>query len=286
MKSIDQSQSPQTEPSHDPAATSSISPISPIRPINEGELETNSKLNTQNSTFTDISDHALTGKIAHLPDSVREELNQRLLDGQPSTVILPWLNELPSVKEILAAQFSGQTVTKQNLSHWRQSGYQRWLQQRQSINSAKKLGKYAKEFTDAAGGRFAPAVTAVSAAKIFEYLDKVNADEVDPTDLARLGMVSSALLKIEQHFARIDIARERIRQGDDRLLLTRDKHQRDVTAVGMRLLRDARAKDIEAAPIDNHEKIELLGYRMFDRFWKFRPLPSPEDPPNPPLPSQ
>ena len=34
---------------------------------------------------------------------------------------------------------------------------------------------------------------------------------------------------------------------------------------------------IEAAPIDNREKIELLGYRMFDRFWKFRPLPPPEN---------
>src|SRR5579859_7604812 len=82
---------------------------------------------------TDISDHdhVLTGKIARLPDNIREELNQRLLDGQPSTIILPWLNELPTVKEILTAQFNGQPVTKQNLSHWRQGGYHRWLQQRQ-----------------------------------------------------------------------------------------------------------------------------------------------------------
>ena len=222
------------------------------------------------------SEHALVGKIARLPDDIREELNLRLLNGQPSTIILPWLNNLPIVKEILAAQFTGQPIKKQNLTKWRQLGFQRWLQQRQSISSAEKLGKYAKEFTDTAGGRFAPAAAAVASAKIFEYLDKINVEEADPNDLARLGMVSSKLLKGEQNFARLGLAHERVRQGDDRLLLTRDKHQRDVTAVGLRLLRDARAKDIEAAPISNHEKIELVGFRMFDRFWKFRPIPTPE----------
>lgn len=71
--------------------------------------------------------HALVGKIARLPVAIREELNDRLLDNQPSTIILPWLNAFPSVQKILADQFGGKPVTAQNLTNWRYSGFQRWL---------------------------------------------------------------------------------------------------------------------------------------------------------------
>ena len=35
---------------------------------------------------------ARNGKIARLPHTLREKINQRLLDGKTSTVILTWLN--------------------------------------------------------------------------------------------------------------------------------------------------------------------------------------------------
>ncbi len=53
----------------------------------------------------------------------------------------------------------------------------------------------------------------------------------------------------------------------------RDKHQRDVIAIGLRLLGDARAKEIEAAPVDNREKIELLGQVHLPRFLETSPYP-------------
>jgi hypothetical protein len=73
------------------------------------------------------------GKIARLPYAIREQLNQRLLDGQPSSVILPWLNALPAVQKILAAKFASAPVNTQNLSNWRAIGFQRWLQARQPV---------------------------------------------------------------------------------------------------------------------------------------------------------
>lgn len=44
------------------------------------------------------------GKIGGLPREIREELNERLLDGQLAPQILPWLNAFPEVQSRLAAR--------------------------------------------------------------------------------------------------------------------------------------------------------------------------------------
>jgi hypothetical protein len=221
---------------------------------------------------------ASNGKIGRLPDTIREQLNQRLLDNHTSRDILAWFNELPAVKDILAAQFRGSRITKQNLSHWRHLGFERWQRERQNISSAKERGKYAQEFTEAAGGRFAPAAAALAASKIFEYLEALDVEKAKPEDLVRCANAAFALLKGEQNVERIKIAQERVQQNNDRLLLTRHKHERDVTAIGLRLLTDARAKEIAAAPVHHCEKIEMLGRQMFIRTWRHRPVPVPPNP--------
>ncbi len=38
------------------------------------------------------------GKIARLPDKIRNQLNRRLQDGEPGNVLVEWLNKLPAVK--------------------------------------------------------------------------------------------------------------------------------------------------------------------------------------------
>jgi len=66
------------------------------------------------------------GKIARLPNEVREELNRRLQDGEPGEKLLKWLNALPNVRKILDAQFGGRPISKQNLSEWKLGGYRDW----------------------------------------------------------------------------------------------------------------------------------------------------------------
>jgi hypothetical protein len=68
-----------------------------------------------------------TGKIARLPLALREQLNQRLQNGELGSALLHWLNQLPEVKEVLAQQFASQPITKQNLSEWKHGGYEDWL---------------------------------------------------------------------------------------------------------------------------------------------------------------
>jgi len=68
----------------------------------------------------------MIGKIASLPESIREPLNRRLLDNEPAAAILSWLNALSTVKRMLKAQFRSQPVSPQNLSGWKSHGFREW----------------------------------------------------------------------------------------------------------------------------------------------------------------
>ncbi|MCW5547864.1 MAG: hypothetical protein KIT44_02780 [Opitutaceae bacterium] len=67
------------------------------------------------------------GKIARLPQEIRDEVSRRLHDGVPGFAIVEWLNEQPAVIDRLRAYFHGAPVTSQNLSEWRLGGYQDYL---------------------------------------------------------------------------------------------------------------------------------------------------------------
>lgn len=67
------------------------------------------------------------GKIARLPNNIREQLNVRLENNEEGQPLLDWLNSLPETREVLDEQFNGVPVSKQNLSEWRQGGYREWV---------------------------------------------------------------------------------------------------------------------------------------------------------------
>ena len=59
--------------------------------------------------------------------ALRQEVNQRLRENKPYADIARWLNSLPKVLMMLAREFNGGAVTKQNLSFWKSGGYRDWL---------------------------------------------------------------------------------------------------------------------------------------------------------------
>jgi hypothetical protein len=59
------------------------------------------------------------GKIARLPAAIREELNQRLLDGEQGKQLVLWLNSLPRVQALLKDKFHGVPISEVNLSQCR-----------------------------------------------------------------------------------------------------------------------------------------------------------------------
>src|ERR1700756_1076924 len=88
------------------------------------------------------------GIIARLPRNVRDELNRRLEDGEESSSLVAWLNSLPAVKKVLAAKFGGSPVSEQNLSAWRQGGYQDWLAHQEIVAQVEQLAAEAEELEE------------------------------------------------------------------------------------------------------------------------------------------
>ena len=88
------------------------------------------------------------GKIAHLPGLVRDELNQRLENGEEGATLLPWLNALPEVQESLKENFDAVPISKQNLSEWRQGGFREWQVRDELIVQARQLSDSAEEMEE------------------------------------------------------------------------------------------------------------------------------------------
>ena len=65
------------------------------------------------------------GKIARLPKATRDMINRMLDDGLPYRVILDELGE------------AGEGINLQNLTNWKQGGYQDWLKNQQLIEQTR-----------------------------------------------------------------------------------------------------------------------------------------------------
>jgi len=65
------------------------------------------------------------GKIGRLPKAIQEQVNRRLEQGERARTLVVWLNALPEVQAVLAAEFAGKPIREQNLSAWRKNGYQK-----------------------------------------------------------------------------------------------------------------------------------------------------------------
>jgi hypothetical protein len=89
------------------------------------------------------------GKIARLPEQVREKLNARLADNEEGASLLDWLNALPGVKEVLAADFNGVPISRQNLSEWRLGGFLEWQARRDLVEQSRSMAECGDEIENA-----------------------------------------------------------------------------------------------------------------------------------------
>jgi hypothetical protein len=105
------------------------------------------------------------GKIARLPREVRQELNQRLEQSEPSPQLLAWLNALPEVKKVLRDDFDGVPISKQNLSQWRQGGFEEWLAREELWAGVRDMAEFTTEINADREGVLADGVATVLAAR-------------------------------------------------------------------------------------------------------------------------
>ena len=145
------------------------------------------------------------GKIARLPYGIREELNRRLQDGKCGPKLLKWLNGEPECLEVLEEEFEGRPITKQNLSEWRQGGYQEWVRKEEARERVQVLMEKAGDLEKDAGGmaiadRLGTLLSAELAVAM-EQLDEIK----DPKERwARMKEIARELYRLrrEDHHAR------------------------------------------------------------------------------------
>src|SRR5215831_8431852 len=76
----------------------------------------------------------------------------RLRDGESGRALLKWLNEDFECGEVLDKEFGGRPINKQNLSEWRQGGYEDWLRKEESRQRVQVLMEKADDLEQDAGG--------------------------------------------------------------------------------------------------------------------------------------
>lgn len=134
---------------------------------------------------------ARKGKIARLPRLLREDLNTRLHDGQPGSVILPWLNGLPEVRAILERHFAGEPITEQNLSNWRQGGYLDWCNHQSEADRLQSLAELSIRLVEATGLQITDGAAAIAAGNILSQLETGTDPEVQHQLVQQLAALRS-----------------------------------------------------------------------------------------------
>ncbi len=182
------------------------------------------------------------GKIARLPRTVREELNRRLADGEMGKRLVEWLNGLPEVRTVMAAEFGGRAINEQNLSEWKQGGFAEWDRQQEARAWARKLAEESEELEAESGA--------------VPLADRLAA----PLALAlgRLLSESESLDGAEKRQALLGVARElgqlrRVSQSRERLALESERWQEEQ--------RETRAKEREE--VARKEHWDRLRKRLF-----------------------
>jgi hypothetical protein len=103
------------------------------------------------------------GKIGRLPKSIQTELNRRLRNGEKGQALAAWLNSLPAVQAVLAAEFhGGKPIRQQNLSQWRKRGYLNWLRQQEALEITQELASLPRRNEVKAGAFNSPSSVALA----------------------------------------------------------------------------------------------------------------------------
>ena len=136
-----------------------------------------------------------TGKIARLPDPIREQLNQLLLNGTLAKDTVPWLNQLPEVQQVLAEYFGGRPISEHNVSEWRHGGYQDWL--RDMENRARVLQLTEQYEHLESEGRLAPRIETLAIAELVDDMDQLHKIKDSAARSARLHRLCRQIARLQ-----------------------------------------------------------------------------------------
>jgi hypothetical protein len=157
---------------------------------------------------------ARVGKIARLPEPIREELNQRLLGGALGKNMVIWLNELPEVKKVLTELFAGRIISEHNVSEWRHGGYQDWLRQMETRERVLRITEQYKDVESEA--RLGRRVECLLTAQLTDAANQLHEMKDGDARWKRLQKISQELCRLQTARCRgleVQLQREKAGQG-------------------------------------------------------------------------
>jgi hypothetical protein len=160
-----------------------------------------------------------TGKISRLPWEIREQLNRRIDEGEPGNRLVAWLNELPAVRALLAAEFDGAAIKEQNLTNWKQGGFRDW-----------RMEQEARALVQASSGAAAvPVVTAeqLSTALAVRYLTVVREWQQSPVPTERRWRQMRVMLRDVMKLRRGEQLAERLELDWERLQFAMERFEEE-----------------------------------------------------------
>jgi hypothetical protein len=226
------------------------------------------------------------GKIARLPRAVRQELNRRLDDGEQGKKLVIWLNALPEVQAVMAAEFGGKPVREQNLSEWRQRGYPDWVAQQEALEIAERLGEDAAQW-DAEGRAPLTDTLALWLAARYAVATRRVAETGGQEGWRLLREMCGDIVELRKG----DHSRERLQIERERLGLEREKTEKRILEKLEELLKQRETKRrlrVEGLSAEERVRRRLFGLPP-EGFRKcgVKDLPiNGAEPPNPPAKSE
>ncbi len=219
---------------------------------------------------------ARNGKIARLPREIRDELNHRLQNGEQGGPLLAWLNALPGVSAVLAREFAGNPVSKQNLCEWRAGGFAEWQARQETLQQARELAADAQEITAATDGKLTDHLATVLAVRYASALHGWNGEVSD--EFRKKLRALRGLCQDIVELRRGDHSGARLKMEQDRLEREREKTEEEVVAHFQRWLKNPAVRDLVCANWISPEERER---RMREIYGLPPKPPEPAEPPAP-----
>jgi hypothetical protein len=214
------------------------------------------------------------GKIARLPREIRDELNRRLQSGEQGGPLLVWLNGLPQVAQVLAQDFGGVVISKQNLCEWRAGGFAEWQARQETLEQARELAADAHEITAATDGRLTDHLATVLAVRYASALQGWTGEVTD--EFRKKLRALRGLCQDIVELRRGDHSGARLQLEQDRLEREREKTEEEVVAHFQRWLKNPDVRDLVCENWVSPEERERRLREIFGL------SPKPTEPPEPP----
>jgi hypothetical protein len=185
---------------------------------------------------------ARNGKIARLPREIRDALNGRLQDNEQGAPLLAWLNALPDVSAVLARDFGGCAISKQNLCEWRAGGFAEWQARQETLDQARELAADANEITAATDGKLTDHLATVLAVRYAALLQGWNGELTE--EFRRELRTLHAMCQDFVELRRGDHSGARLKMEQERLEREREKTEEEVIAHFQRWLKNPEVRDL------------------------------------------